>query len=132
MEIKLTTEESEDIFHTALCNGLEYVESSYGLAVDYSDEDYKEAKESLKKDRPGVSICYEDILLEMLRLGSTIFIVDEEGGDGDRYSITLVEVHQRVSKTPTKHLMDMINEEDDAETADVIIQQVFFNDVIYG
>jgi len=28
--------------------------------------------------------------------------------------------------------MNMINEEDDAETADVVIQSVFFKDVIFG
>jgi hypothetical protein len=37
-----------------------------------------------------------------------------------------------VSNTPIKHLMDAINENGDAITADVIIQTVFLNDVIYG
>jgi len=41
-------------------------------------------------------------------------------------------VRERVEKTPMRHLMNMINENDDAETADVIIQQVFLNEIVYG
>jgi hypothetical protein len=72
--------------------------------------------------------------MEMLRMGYSLIMVDEEGdGDEDSNStITLKDVHERVSKAPVRHLMDMINENDDAETADVIIQQVFFNDIIFG
>lgn len=131
MEIKLTPEESEEYFFNAICNGLGYVTSGYGLDLDYSNEDYEEAKTKLGMDKPGIFACFEDVLLEMLRMGKTLTMVDEEG-DGDRYPITIKDVHERVSKAPVTHLMNMINEEDDGETADVIIQQVFFNDIVYG
>lgn len=35
-------------------------------------------------------------------------------------------------KTPIDHLMDAINQEDDAITADVILQTVFYEDIIFG
>jgi hypothetical protein len=133
MEIKLTPQESEEYFYNALCNGLGYV-SSYGISLDYSDEDYAEAKKKLLVERPEFFACFEDVLMEMLRMGYSLIMVDEEGdGDEDSNStITLKDVHERVSKAPVRHLMDMINENDDAETADVVIQQVFFNDIIFG
>jgi len=131
MEIKLTPQESEECFYDALCNGLDYV-SSYGISLDYSEEDYAEAKKKLAVDRPDFFPCFEDVLMEMLKMGKTLTMVDEEGDEDNNSTITLKEVHERVSNTPVRHLMDMINENDDAETADVIIQQVFFNEIIFG
>lgn len=132
MKIVLGQQESEEMFHTALCNGLGYVTSSYGLSLDFSDEEYSEAKSHLEKDNPGIAICFEDVLLEMLRLGHSLTLVDEEG-DGDNTStITINDVHERVEQAPPSRILQMINEEDDADTADVIIQQVFFNEVIFG
>jgi hypothetical protein len=131
MEIKLTPQESEECFYDALCNGLDYV-SSYGISLDYSEEDYAEAKKKLAVDRPDFFPCFEDVLMEMLKMGKTLTMVDEEGDEDNNSTITLKEVHERVSNTPVRHLMDMINENDDAETADVIIQQVFFNEIVFG
>ena len=131
MEIMLTPQESEEYFYNALCNGLDYV-SSYGISLDYSDEDYAEAKKKLGVDRPDFFPCFEDVLMEMLRMGYSLIMVDEEGDEENNSTITLKDVHEKVSKAPVRHLMDMINENDDAETADVILQQVFFNDIIFG
>ena len=133
MEIMLTPQESEEYFYNALCNGLGYV-SSYGISLDYSDEDYADAKKKLGVERPDFFPCFEDVLMEMLRMGYSLIMVDDEG-DGDEENnstITLKDVHEKVSKAPVRHLMDMINENDDAETADVIIQQVFFNEIVFG
>ena len=70
--------------------------------------------------------------MEVLRQGGSLVMNDVEN-DGDyTRSITLNEIHERVQKTMTRHLMDAINETDDAETADVILQTVFFEDIIFG
>ena len=132
MEIKLTPQESEEYFYNALCNGLGYTTSGYGLSLDYSDEEYGEAKEKLEKDNPKSLACFEDVLMEMLRMGYTLTMVDEEGEGDNNSTITLKDVHERVSNAPARHILDMINENDDGDTADVIIQQVFFNDIIFG
>jgi hypothetical protein len=50
---------------------------------------------------------------------------------GDK-AITLKDVHTKVAKTPLRHLMDAINENDDGDTADCIIQTVFYGEVIFG
>ena len=124
MKIVLTHEESEKYFHNALCNGLDYV-SGYGIDVNYDAAAYKAARAKL--DSP----CFEDVLLQLLKDGGTLTIVDNEGGM-DEVVITINDVYKRVQNTPLDHLLNMINEEDDAETADVILQTVFYNEVVFG
>lgn len=131
MKVQLTPQESETHFFDALCNGLQEMQY-YGLELQYSDEDYKAAKDILKEQTgENTAICYEDILMQILRMGKSLSLVDLEGGE-DSSSITMKDVHERVSNTQIRHLMDAINERGDAITADVIIQTVFLNDVIYG
>jgi len=133
MKIVLTHEESEKHFHNALCNGSNI--SYYGLSLDYTEKDYKEAKKSLTdKQKKGIftdTICREDVWMEILRIGGKLTLVDEENGVGNK-SITLKHVHSRVAMTPLRHLMDAINENDDADTADCILQTVFYKEVIFG
>lgn len=133
MKIVLTKEEAEQHFHNALCNGGSI--RHYGLSLDYDDEDYAVAKASLvKKQKTRAfkeTICCEDIWLEILKIGGKLTLVDEENGVGNK-SITLKHVHSRVAKTPLRHLMDAINENDDADTAEAIIQTVFYGEVIFG
>ena len=124
MTVQLTLQESETHFHNALCNGLGQVRA-YGLELEYDIDHYKEARTKL--DSP----CFEDVLMQILKDGHSLTLVDEEGDEEDAI-VTLKEVHERVSKTPIRHLVDAIEENDDAETADVILQTVFLNDVVYG
>ena len=129
MEIILTKQESEDYFHSALCNGLGYM-GGYGLELEYKKEEYKAAVEQIKST--GKSPCFEDVLLEILKMGGSLTFVDIECEGEYTRTISLNDVHERVAKTPIYHLVDMIKENDDANTADVIIQTVFFEDVIFG
>ena len=127
MQIVLTPEESEDIFYNSLCNGHEI--AYYGLQMQYDDDEYQKAKQVLKDK--GESPCLEDVWMEMLRQGYTLTLVDEEGGV-DPSTITLADVHERVSMTDARHLLDAINENDDGVTADVVLQTVFFKEIIFG
>jgi hypothetical protein len=125
MKITFTHEESENYFYNSLCNGLGEM-GGYGLSLDFDEQQYKSAKEKLK------SPCFEDVLMQILRDGGSITLVDEEGEGAYTNSISMKDVHERVAKTPIKHLTDAITENDDAITADVIIQTVFFEDIIFG
>ena len=131
MKIILEPQESEKMFHNALCNGLSYI-SGYGLSLEADEQDYKAASQKLKSEKPNEMICYEDVLLEVLRMGNTLSMLDEEGEGENDSTISLSDVHERVPQTPIRFLTDMINENDDAETADVIIQTVFYQDIIFG
>lgn len=129
MKIILEKQEAEEIFFNAMCNGLGYV-TGYDLELDFNEAEYKAAATKLKES--GTSPCFEDVLMQMLRDGNKITLVDI-GCEGEyTRSITLKDVHERVALTPTSHLMDMINEQDDACTADVVLQTVFFEDIIFG
>ena len=130
MTAKLTPTESETIFHNALCNGLGYVEG-YGIELDFNKQDYARAATVLKQGATD-TVCYEDVLLQILKDGKKLTMIDHECEGEYTRSITIKDVHKRVSQTPIRHLMDMINEDDDAVTADVVIQSVFFKDVIFG
>jgi len=125
MELSLNTEESQEIFYNALCNGMAYMQGN-GLDWNWSKEEYKIAQSKLK------SPCLEDVLMQILRDGGTLNLIDVEGGDDEMTSIDIDHVNDRVQHAPFEHLMDMINENDDAITADVILQHVFFEDVVYG
>ena len=129
MNINLTHEESEAHFYNAICNGLGELRY-YDLELDYEAKEYKAAKQQLNTKQPDTQACWEDVLMEMIRSGNTLWIVDSN--DGERHPITLDLVHERVQQTPTRHLMNAINENDDATTADCIIQTVIYGDVIYG
>jgi len=125
MKVILTNRESEELFYISLCNGGEYI-CGYGLELDYSDYDYEKAKSKLE------SSCYEDILMQILRDGGELELADHECDGEYNKSITLKDVHNKVQETPLKHLIDAINENDDACTADVILQTVFYGEIIFG
>ena len=128
MQIFLNNEESESYFLNALCNSLSYVETGYDLELTFNPIEYKDAQSKLE----GMEACYEDTLIQILRDGGTLTMVDH-GCEGEyTREIKLADVHERVQQAIPSHLMDMINENDDAETGDVIIQQVFFKEVIFG
>lgn len=131
MEIKLTQQESEQLFYNSLCNALGYMQG-YGLGLEVDKESYQTAKANLQQKRPGETICYEDVLLQVLKDGGSLTMVDHEGDGEYNSTVTLQDIHDRVQKTESRFLMDMINEQDDAETADVILQTVFFGEPIFG
>jgi hypothetical protein len=124
MEIKLTNKESEDIFFNSLCNGLNQM-VYYELRLTYNDSDYEQARSKFS-EQP----CYEDVLMQILRDGNSLTMLDLEGEES--YSINLQDVHERVQQAPVSTLLEAIEERDDADTADAILQQVFFGEVMFG
>jgi len=133
-KLTLTKEGSENLFHDALCN--HFGVGGYGLEFDYKKSDYLKAKASLEQKKAegkfDDTICREDVWMEILRIGGKLKVKDVENDGEYTRSIGLKEVHERVQKTPLRHLVDALNEEDDADTADQIFQTVFFEDIIFG
>ena len=127
MKISLTPRESEIYFYNSLCNGHQI--ANYGLHLDYDETEYKQAADRIKAE--GFSPCLEDVWMEMLRGGASLTLVDNENGE-DPSVITMADVHERVQNAPVRHLLDAINEQDDGDTADAILQSVFYGDVIFG
>jgi hypothetical protein len=129
MTVKLSKKGAEEFFFNAMCNGLNEM-GGYGLSLDYDEAAYRNARKKLAK--PAQAVCFEDVLMQLLRDGGGITLIDEEGEGDNTQTITLKDVHERVQDTPIEHLSDMHSGNDDATTADVILQTVFFGEVIFG
>lgn len=124
MKIIFEKHEAEGIFLDALCNGLDYI-SSYGLELHYLKTNYNQAKDSLKN-----AGCHEDILLQILKDGHKLKLVDNESED--EWIISIEDVHERISNVPFDDLIAILNGNDDASTADVVLQTIFLNEVVFG
>ena len=131
MQVILSNQESETMFHTALCNGIGYM-GGYGLELKTKKQEYEAAKKSLQAGAPDAAICYEDVLLQILREGGSLKFVDLECDGEYTREVKLKDVHEKVATVPFRFLTDMINEEDDAETADVLIQTVLYGEIVFG
>ena len=133
MKITLTPTESEQLFHTALCNT--YCLGTfnyYNLELYYGSDKYKAAKAKL--DSPSnvsYTPCIEDIMMQILKDGGELRIIDQEDNEIVG-SVTLQDIHNKMSDVPSQILLDMINENDDEMTADVLLQTLFFGEVVYG
>ena len=125
MTIILTPQESEEYFYNALCNGLDYM-GGYGLRMDYKKEHYAQAKSKLTEP------CFEDVLMQILRDGNTFGFEDIECDGEYSKQVSLKDVHDKMSSVDPERLVEMATENDDAETADVILQTVFYDEVIFG
>lgn len=131
MTITFTPEETEEYFLNALCNavGTGYMENSYSIELCYSTTEYKKAREQIISE--GVNPAYEDILMRILKNGGCLELVDLEEGTPTA-SISLEDVHTRIGNMPKEHLMNLIQENDDVITADVLLQTVFYKEIIFG
>ena len=129
MQILLTPEEKINFFHTALCNGLDYI-SGYGLELTFSKQAYADAKENLKSQ--GKSPCYEDVLIQILIDGGKLKCIDHEADGEYNSSILLQDVMERFELVPVDTLIEFIQENDDSDTADILIQTIFYKEIIFG
>ena len=130
MEILLNEKELKEVLHNALCNGLGWIRG-YGLSVNISKEDYASAKNSLKEANPDKDICIEDVLMEHLENGKALGFYDSE--QEEHVSFTLDQARENLKdEYVTEHIMDMLNENDDAITADCILQTALYGEVIFG
>ena len=137
MKLLLEKSEKEKFFFNALCNGLNYF-NQYGVELDWKAIDYDNAKKELEENPKlaeswgsGGTVCFEDVLMQVLKMGKTLHIIDHEESI-DNVSITLEDMYVNIEFTPFVHFNDMIQERDDAITGDVILQSVFFKDIIFG
>ena len=135
VQIVLTPAKSEEIFHNCLCNavGTGYF-SGYGIEVNTKEKEYKAARAKLynSKQNPTHSVCYEDVLMQILRDGGSLQFEDVENEGDMTVTVTLKDVHEKVQGAPLKWLTEMIDEEDDAETADCILQHVLYGEIVFG
>lgn len=131
MKIQLTNEEKLQYFHTALCNGLDWI-SGYGLYVKYDKDAYNQSAQKLKESDLSEFACYEDVLIKMIKDGKKLEFVDEECDGEYTRTIGINEILSNIEKTPVRNLLNIHEEQDDAEDADAVIQSVLYGEIIFG
>ena len=127
MKIQLEKQEALDIFYTSLCNvyGTGYF-NGYGLEFIWDEDDYKKAKAKLQ------SPCFEDVILQIIKDGGTLGVLDHECDEEYNAHINEAIILDRMDQVPPQRLLNIINEEDDAEDADVVLQTLLYGEVIFG
>ena len=98
--------------------------------LDFEKTDYDEAKESLKS-KGNNNICYEDVLVEMLEMGKSLWFVDAEDAD-EMYELTLEKLLNGIAMNCEKRPNDCDIDDGDDITMDSIIQYALFEDIIFG
>jgi hypothetical protein len=138
MKITLTPQEAEEIFFNSMCNaiGTNYMRG-YGIELAYNREEYQTAKSKLLKKASDnytktASVCYEEVLMEILREGGKLTFIDHEGEGCMTRDVTLENVHKRMENVPASTIMNFVQQEDDAEDADVVLQTIFFEEIVFG
>ena len=135
MEILLNDKEVKKVLHNALCNGLGWI-SGYGLSVKISKEDYAKAKNSLKDEdfnvgSINIGICVEDVYMKHLEDGNELEFYDSE--QEEEVGFTFEQAKENLKdENVTMHIMDMLNERDDAITADCILQTALYGEIVFG
>ena len=128
MKITLNQEELIEVIHNALCNGLGWI-SGYGLELNISQEDYQKAKANIQTEN---TICYEDVLIQHLKDGNALEFYDNEQEEDVSFTLESAKLSLEGNENVASHILDMINEQDDAITADCILQTCLYDDVIFG
>jgi hypothetical protein len=131
MKIILEKAEAETLFYDALCNGMYYI-SGYGLQFDYIDKDYAKAKKELIKEGKEGSICREDVWMKILQIGGKLTLIDLECNGEYTRSISMEDVYENINLVDGQTILDVLNENGDAGHADIILQKVFYKEIIFG
>jgi len=131
MKIILEKTEAETLFYDALCNGMYYI-SGYGLQLDYSDKDYTKAKQELVKEGKEGGICREDVWMKILQIGGKLTLIDVECNGEYTRSIGMDDVYENMNLVDGQTILDVLNENSDAGHADIILQTVFYKEIIFG
>lgn len=128
MKIQLTSDEQEKFYSSILCNGLQLL-NGCGLALQFNDNEYETAKTQLEENQ-----CYEDVLLQMLKNGNILKIVDVEGNGEYTKKIeyitdfTIIEGKERF----LHFFSEIMNEQDDAWDNFNAMQYILYGDLIFG
>ncbi len=123
VKIEVTKERRSDM----LCGALEGGSNYWYLLKEKA---CKIIQKYGKKGTPTV-----DRMFEAIYAGETIEIHDAEDEKNKLGEINLTSMdkgEQTMANKQPRHFMDMINEEDDAITADVWFQYCVMNDLVFG
>jgi hypothetical protein len=128
MEIKLNQAETEEVFFNCLCNNDLYI---YDLEIVTNTKSYNDARDNWIKLNDRQFPCIEDVWMQILKDGGKIGLKDWSGCE-PLAKVTLEELQERMSKAPSKNLINVLEGSYDVNDTDVILQTIFYGDVIFG
>lgn len=135
MKILFSNEECVKEFYHALCDGLQLF-GGYGLKLEYAQKSYELSRENLRSrlenEKLKNSICFEDVLRQMLLDGYSLLIIDVEGRGENNATIDLPTIYKNMKKLSKHVITDIISKNTDAQTAFDIIQTVAYSKEIFG
>ena len=129
LSITMSDEYKKEILFNSLCNGLDEL-GFYGLQLEIDEDIFNEAKESWKEKNKNQLPCYENIIFEMLEMKNIINVIDLENDERHYFKLDLAI--QYLDKLPTHCILQLLNEEDDVTTADIVLQTCLFGEVVFG
>jgi hypothetical protein len=104
---------------------------NYWGETDWLIKDYKDAREILEKNENFADgICSEDVLLQMLKNGKNIKIIDVE--DGDKFLLDYTNLFNGIKQAIDENFWDGDIDSCDAVVADNIIQLGLFGEIVYS
>jgi len=128
VRVQIADADVPTLFRDCLCSG----SIGFGaLRIEFADDDYQEAKDSLRQARPEETLCWEDVITEILKIGRVLTFVDVEDCDST-YKVNLDTIRKNAAMIQFRDLNAMMNEQDDAITHDSILQTLILGDIIYG
>lgn len=134
--MKVTMNLDNKKLYNLLCNAL-YDEWNFRVSTsawtDINEFWYSDANKDNRTSNP--TPCYEDKIWAYVKAsdGHIVKFIDKE--DGSESFMTWMSIQSGTNLMAEKydwHFMDVIMENDDAVTADVWLQCVLLNEVVYG
>lgn len=123
MKIELSQDEMYQVLFTLLCEGLYYF-PGYGFTLEYSADEYQEAKKTAKER------TLEGIQVQMLLNGDGLTFQDHEGDNTAILTLDLVK--ENFALIPGEIREELITGYADADAADQALQYIFYKEVIFG
>lgn len=126
MKITVTATQDEKLKLVADCLANTWLFAGRILEVTWSDKLYKKFSKSLGDDS-----CHEDVLIAMVKAGHALPVNDLEGKDNVG-ELSLNKIEANWDSVRSEDIINVINENDDSDTADNILQCITLGGIIYG
>ena len=136
MKITFNIEDATSILYYSFCNGGLSELSYSSVKLSYDVQDYIKVKKELTDSMPNSSICFEDVLIQILKSKNNLVFIDIEADETFELSLESA-LNNFNSLTDTKAVMDLMTILKDDGDADAYycydaLQYALFGELIYG
>lgn len=128
MDFKLNKAEAEEVFFNCLCDNDLYI---HDLEIVSNSKAYNDARDNWIKLNDRQFPTIEDVWMQILRDGGKLGLKDW-GGSEELAKVTLEELQERISKAPLENVTHVLEGNYDATDTDIILQTIFYGEVIFG